>query len=274
MSNENELKTRTKYIDPLIKESGFLLNNLKDREYEVSGMPNDNGIGFVDYVLWGKDGLPLAVVEAKRTIRSPKEGKHQAKLYADCLEKEFSRRPVIYYSNGYEHWFWDDTNYPSRRVQGFHTRDELELMMQRRTERSSLASAKINNEIVERGYQHEAIRKVTEAFEKKNERRSLLVMATGSGKTRVTIALVDLLMKCNWVKRVLFLADRVSLVKQAAKEFGKHLSDVQVVNLLKNPDANGRIYISTYQTTLNQINRIENQKRKFGIGYFDLVVVY
>ena len=273
MSNENELKTRTKYIDPLIKESGFLLNNLKDREYEVSGMPNDNGIGFVDYVLWGKDGLPLAVVEAKRTIRSPKEGKHQAKLYADCLEKEFSRRPVIYYSNGYEHWFWDDTNYPSRRVQGFHTRDELELMMQRRTERSSLASAKINNEIVERGYQHEAIRKVTEAFEKKNERRSLLVMATGSGKTRVTIALVDLLMKCNWVKRVLFLADRVSLVKQAAKEFGKHLSDVQVVNLLKNPDANGRIYISTYQTTLNQINRIENQKRKFGIGYFDLVVV-
>ena len=131
MSNENELKTRTKYIDPLIKESGFLLNNLKDREYEVSGMPNDNGIGFVDYVLWGKDGLPLAVVEAKRTIRSPKEGKHQAKLYADCLEKEFSRRPVIYYSNGYEHWFWDDTNYPSRSVQGFHSKDELELMMQR-----------------------------------------------------------------------------------------------------------------------------------------------
>ena len=143
----------------------------------------------------------------------------------------------------------------------------------RRTSRSLLKSEKINNDIVERSYQHEAIRKVTEAFEENNERRSLLVMATGSGKTRVTIALVDLLMKCNWVKRVLFLADRVSLVKQATKEFGKHLKDVQVVNLLKNPDANGRVYVSTYQTILNQINKVENNQRKFGIGYFDLVVV-
>ena len=273
MKKLTEDQTRETLIDPLLKESGYKLNNKKDREYEVAGMPNDEGIGFVDYVLWGDNGLPLAVVEAKRTIRSPKEGKQQAKLYADCLEEEFKRRPVIYYTNGYEHWFWDDTKYPSRPVQGFHSKDELELMMQRRTSHSSLKSKKINNEIVERSYQHEAIRKVTESFEDKNERRSLLVMATGSGKTRVTIALVDLLMKCNWVKRVLFLADRVSLVKQASKEFGKHLKDVQVVNLLKNPDANGRIYVSTYQTILNQINRVENNQRKFGIGYFDLVVV-
>lgn len=273
MNKLNEKNTRSKLIDPLIKEVGFPLCNKEDKEYEVKGMPNDEGIGFVDYVLWGDNGLPLAVVEAKRTIRSPKEGKQQAKLYADCLEKKFKRRPVIYYSNGYEHWFWDDINYPSRPVQGFHTKDELELMMQRRTTRSSLKSEKINNEIVERSYQHEAIRKVTESFEENNERRGLLVMATGSGKTRVTIALVDLLMKCNWVKRVLFLADRISLVKQATKEFGKHLKDVQVVNLLKNPDSNGRIYVSTYQTILNQINRVENRQRKFGIGYFDLVVV-
>ena len=273
MSKLTENQTRLKFIDPLIKEAGFLLNKEKDKEYELQGMPNEKGIGYADYVLWGNDGLPLAVVEAKRTIRNPKEGKQQAKLYADCLERDFKRRPIIYYSNGYEHWFWDDTNYPSRSVQGFHSKDELELMMQRRTSRSSLKSEKINNEIVERGYQHEAIRKVTEAFEENNERRSLLVMATGSGKTRVTIALVDLLIKCNWVKRVLFLADRVSLVKQSTKEFGKHLPDVQVVNLLKNPDANGRIYVSTYQTILNQINRVENNQRKFGIGYFDLVVV-
>lgn len=273
MSKISEQETRKKLIDPLLKESGFPLIKENDKEYEVQGMPNNEGIGFVDYVLWGDDGLPLAVVEAKKTIRSPKEGKQQAKLYADCLEKEFGRRPAIYYSNGYEHWFWDDTKYPPRPVQGFHSKNELELMMQRRTNRSSLKSEKINNKIVERSYQHEAIRKVTEAFEGNNERRSLLVMATGSGKTRVTIALVDLLMKCNWIKRVLFLADRVSLVKQATKEFGKHLKDVQVINLLKNPDANGRIYVSTYQTILNQINRIENSQRKFGVGYFDLVVV-
>lgn len=273
MKKLSEELTRKNLIDPLIKESGFFLDKKKDREYEVEGMPNDEGIGYIDYVLWGDDGLPLAVIEAKRTIRSPKEGKQQSKLYADCLEKKFGRRPVIYYSNGYEHWFWDDTNYPSRSVQGFHSKDELDLMMQRRNSLSSLKSEKINNEIVERSYQHEAIRKVTEAFEDNNERRSLIVMATGSGKTRVTIALVDLLMKCNWVKRVLFLADRVSLVKQATKEFGKHLKDVQVVNLLKNPDANGRVYVSTYQTILNQINKVENNQRKFSIGYFDLVVV-
>ena len=118
--SDNETLTRIKYIDPLLKEAGFPLIKKEDKEYEVKGMPNDEGTGYVDYVLWGNDGLPLALVEAKRTIRSPKEGKQQAKLYADCLEKEFNRRPVIYYSNGYEHWFWDDTNYPSRLVQGFH----------------------------------------------------------------------------------------------------------------------------------------------------------
>ena len=119
MNNETEELTRKKFIDPLIKEAGFPLNKERDREYEVSGMPNEKGIGFVDYVLWGDDGLPLAVVEAKRTIRSAKEGKQQAKLYADCLEKEFKRRPLIYYSNGYEHWFWDDSNYPQEPFRAF-----------------------------------------------------------------------------------------------------------------------------------------------------------
>ena len=273
MNNLTEDQTREKLIDPLIKEAGFPLNKEKDREYEVSGMPNEKGIGFVDYVLWGDDGLPLAVVEAKRTIRSAKEGKQQAKLYADCLEKEFKRRPLIYYSNGYEHWFWDDSNYPPRAVQGFHAKDELELMMQRRSSRLPLSSAVINDKIVDRSYQHLAIRSITESLEEKNQRHSLIVMATGSGKTRVVIALVDLLTRCNWVKRVLFLADRISLVKQASREFGKHLPDTQVVNLLKDHDANGRVYVSTYQTILNQINKLNNQTRKFGIGYFDLVIV-
>ena len=173
------------------------------------------------------------------------------------MEKEFKRRPVIYY-NGYE-LVWDDSNYP-RAVQGFHTKDELELMMQRRSGRLSLSSAKINNKIVERSYQHLAIRSITESLEEKNKRHGLIVMATGSGKTRVVIALVDLLMRCNWIKRTLFLADRISLVKQASREFGKHLPDTQVVNLLKDHDANGRVYVSTYQTILNQINKLDNQK--------------
>jgi type I restriction enzyme R subunit len=268
-----EDQTRIKLIDPLLKESGFPLNKSQDREYEVTGMPNNQGIGFVDYVLWGDDGLPLAVVEAKRTIRNPKEGQQQAKLYADCLEKKFRRRPVIYYTNGYEHMFWDDSHYPPRSVQGFHTKDELELLMQRRSSLLTLSNATINNDIVERPYQHLAIRSITESLEKYNQRRSLIVMATGSGKTRTIIALVDLLIKCNWVKRVLFLADRRALVKQASREFGKHLPNISVVNLLQNNESEGRIYVSTYQTILNQINKLDNQKRRFGIGFFDLVIV-
>lgn len=273
MNNKSEDLTRKEHIDPLLKESGFPLNKSQDREYEVTGMPNNQGIGFVDYVLWGDDGLPLAVVEAKRTIRNPKEGQQQAKLYADCLEKKFKRRPVIYYTNGYEHMFWDDSHYPPRSVQGFHTKDELELLIQRRSSRLPLSNAIINNDIVERPYQHLAIRSITEALEKYNQRRSLIVMATGSGKTRTIIALVDLLIKCNWVKRVLFLADRVALVKQASREFGKHLPNISVVNLLQNNESEGRIYVSTYQTILNQINKLDNQKRRFGIGFFDLVIV-
>ena len=273
MNKLNEDQTRKVLIDPLLKEADFHLNKPEDREYEVIGMPNNQGIGFVDYVLWGDDGLPLAVVEAKRTIRNPKEGQQQAKLYADCLEKKFKRRPVIYYTNGYEHMFWDDSHYPPRSVQGFHTKDELELLIQRRSSRLPLSNAIINNDIVERPYQHLAIRSITESLEKYNQRRSLIVMATGSGKTRTIIALVDLLIKCNWVKRVLFLADRRALVKQASREFGKHLPNISVVNLLQNNESEGRIYVSTYQTILNQINKLDNQKRRFGIGFFDLVIV-
>lgn len=269
----NEEQTRDYFIDLLLNEAGFALDKPEDREYEVQGMPNDEGKGFVDYVLWGKDGLPLAVVEAKRTRRNPKVGQQQAKLYADCLESKFKRRPAIYYTNGYEHWFWDDSQAPPRNVQGFHTRDELELLMQRRTSRLSLSTTKINEDIASRTYQHQAIRSVAEAFEQHNVRRSLIVMATGAGKTRTVIALVDLMMRTNYAKRVLFLADRISLVKQATREFAKHLPNVGIVNLLDGADANGRVYVSTYPTMLNLINNSKDDTRKFGIGHFDLVVV-
>ena len=154
-------------------------------------MPNNEGVGFVDYVLWGDDGLPLAVVEAKRTKRDAREGQQQAKLYADCLEQEFGRRPVIFYSNGYDHWLWDDVRYPPRAVQGFLKKDELELAIQRRQTRLTLDGARIDGAIVERYYQICVIRRIAEAFEKDNERKALLVMATGSGKTRTVIALVE-----------------------------------------------------------------------------------
>ena len=269
----NEEQTRDYFIDMLLHEAGWALDKEQDREFEVQCMPNSMGVGYVDYVLWGDDGLPLAVVEAKRTKREATVGQQQAKLYADCLEAKYKRRPVIFYTNGYEYWFWDDKAAPPRRVQGFYKKAELELLMQRRTGRKSLALEQINSDIAGRTYQHQAIRSVAEAMEKHNQRRSLIVMATGSGKTRTVIALVDLLSRCSWAKRVLFLADRVSLVKQATKEFNKHLPNAGIVNLLDSQDGQGRVYVSTYPTMLNLINSNKEETQHFGIGHFDLVIV-
>ncbi|MBX9772392.1 MAG: DEAD/DEAH box helicase family protein, partial [Candidatus Obscuribacterales bacterium] len=236
-------------------------------------MPTTSGQGFVDYVLWGDDGLPLGLVEAKRTKKDPRIGQQQAKLYADCLESKFKQRPVIFYTNGYDTWLWDDQNYPPRRVQGFYKKKELELLIQRRTSKTKPSSLAINNSIVERYYQHEAIRHITEELAKGN-RRGLVVMATGAGKTRTVIALCELLQRANWVKRVLFLADRRALVKQAVKEFKKHLPDSSPVNLLNEKEQTGsRVYVSTYPTMMGLIDETESGARRFGPGHFDLLVI-
>ncbi|MEV7428316.1 DEAD/DEAH box helicase family protein [Nocardioides sp. NPDC092400] len=269
----SEAETRRLIIDVLLAEAGWPLDQDRDREYPVAGMPNNEGKGFVDYVLWGADGLPLAVVEAKRTTKSPQVGQQQAKLYADCLEKQFGRRPVIFYSNGYGHWIWDDAaGYPPREVQGFYTRDELELLVQRRQTRLPLVGAAVDASIVERYYQTRAIKAVGAAFDAK-QREALLVMATGSGKTRTVIALTDQLMKANWVKRVLFLADRTALVNQAVNAFKTHLPGATTVNLVTEKATDGRVYVSTYPTMLNLINNVENGTRRFGPGNFDLIVI-
>jgi type I restriction enzyme, R subunit len=269
----SESETRDYYIDLLLKEAGWPLDQSRDREVEVSGMPNAPGRGFVDYVLWGDDGKPLGLVEAKRTRRDPRAGQQQAKLYADCLEKQFGTRPLIFYSNGYEHWLWDDTRYPPRRVQGFYKKDELALVHQRRVTRRPLAQAPISPTIVERHYQSRAIRRIAEAFERDHDRKALLVMATGAGKTRTVIALCDLLMRCNWAKRVLFLADRVALVRQAVNAFKTFLPDASPVNLVTEKEAEGRVYISTYPTMMGLIDDAADGQRRFGVGHFDLVII-
>ena len=269
----SESETRDLFIDVLLQEAGWPLDDSRDREYEVSGMPNAQGVGYVDYVLWGDDGLPLAVVEAKRTRKSAGVGQQQAKLYADCLETHFGRRPVIFYTNGYEHWLWDDAaGYPPRPVQGFYTRDELELMIQRRHTKLPLARASVKTAIAGRPYQVRAIKAVGDAFDAR-QREALLVMATGSGKTRTVIALIDQLMAANWVKRVLFLADRVALVNQAVGVFKAQLPSATTVNLVTEKDADGRVYVSTYPTMLNLINEVDDGSRRFGPGYFDLIVI-
>jgi type I restriction enzyme R subunit len=268
----SEAETRDYYIDLLLKEAGWQLTD-KNLEVEVSGMPNNQGKGFVDYVLWGDDGKPLGLVEAKRTRRDAKVGQQQAKLYADCLQAQYGQRPVILYSNGYEHWMWNDTAYPPRVVQGFFKKQELELMIQRRTSRKNLAEATISTAIVERYYQHRAIKSIGEAFEKHMQRKALVVMATGAGKTRTVIALADVLMRCNWAKRILFLADRVALVNQAVNAFKSHLPDSSPVNLVNEKNTDGRVFVSTYPTMMGLIDEATDGNRRFGVGHFDLIII-
>ena len=270
----DEEATRDTFIDKLLEEAGWPCDRPgKDTEYRVTGMPYGSGEGFVDYVLWGDDGKPLAVVEAKRTRKDPRVGQQQAKVYADRLEAETGQRPIIFCSNGYEHWLWDDLRYPPRPVQGFLSKDELQRMILGRTSRASLAATEIDNNIVERYYQTRAIRRVAESFERDHVRKSLLVMATGSGKTRTVIALCDVMMRARWAHRILFLADRRSLVKQAANAFKAHLPWSSPVNLLSERDTTGRVYVSTYPTMMKLIDEMQDGRKRFGPGHFDMIVI-
>ena len=268
----NENATRGLIIDLALQRAGWPLDHKDDREYEVTGMPNDSGVGYADYVLWGDDGKPLAVVEAKRTTVDAAKGRQQAKLYADCLEAMHGQRPVIYYTNGYETYLWDDQGYAPREVAGFHKKDELASLLHRRTHREPLDVARVKDAIAERYYQKRAIGSIGEHFSRAR-RKALLVMATGSGKTRVAVALVDLLQRAGWVKRTLFLADRVSLVRQAVGAFKTHLPESSPVNLVTEKDKMGRVYVCTYPTMMGLINETTGAEARFGVGHFDLVII-
>ena len=274
----SEAETRKMYIDLMLREAGWDILTTEGAvqplkaciEVEVKGMPNAQELGYVDYVLFGGNGKPLAVVEAKRTSVSPIKGKHQAELYADCLEKQYGVRPVIYYTNGFETYIIDGLGYPPRRLFGFHTANDLELMIQQRS-RKDISDFSVKDHITDRAYQKMAIKAVCEHLNKKH-RKALLVMATGTGKTRVSISLVDVLMRNGWVKNVLFLADRISLVSQAHKNFVKLLPSTTTCVLSDNGerDMNARIAFSTYQT---MINYIDTDDKLFSVGRFDLIII-
>lgn len=272
----SEYETRKKYIDLELKLAGWDFEANITEELKLSGMPNAHQEGYADYVLFGKNGLPLAVVEAKRTSVDPRVGQNQAKLYADCIENEYHQRPVIYYTNGFEIYMWDDMNYTPRKVAGFYTQDELQLLINRRNSRQSLEHIFVDDKITNREYQLEAIKSVCETFEE-GHRKALVVMATGTGKTRTAISIVDVLADKEWVKNVLFLADRTVLVKQAKNNFTKLLPNMSTCNLLSTTDnpEDSRIVFSTYQTMINAIDNTKNKSgnKLFTPGHFDLIIV-
>lgn len=270
----SEYQTRKLYIDVALSDAGWIENKNWVNEYPLYGMPNASGEGYADYVLFGDDGKPLAVVEAKKTCVDLSVGRQQAKLYADLLEKKFGRRPIIFLSNGFETRIWDDTCYPERKVSGIYSKRDLERLFNLRTQKTSLRYITVNKGIAGRYYQEAAIKSVCEAFDERNRRKALLVMATGSGKTRTVIGLVDVLLRHGWIKNVLFLADRTALVTQAKRAFVNRLPDFSVTNLCEStsdPLACG--IFSTYQTMMNCIDSVKDDEgRLFTCGHFDLII--
>lgn len=273
-----EAETRQLFIDMMLREAGW--DVLKEKglkaagkaciEIEVQGMPSVSGVGYVDYILFGNDGKPVALIEAKRATKSLSVGEQQAKLYADCLEKEYGVRPVIYVSNGFETMIIDGLGYPPRNLFSFHTLEDLIFMLQKRG-RKDILDMNPNPDIAGRYYQITAVKSICEWFNKKY-RRGLLVMATGTGKTRTAISLVEILKRNNWVKNVLFLADRTTLVSQAADNFVKLLPSETscILSEDKDPDMRARIMFSTYQT---MVRYIDAEDKKFSIGRFDLIII-
>ena len=269
----SEYQTRKLYIDAMLSDAGWVEGRNWVNEVELPGMPNKSGVGYADYVLYGDDGRPLAVVEAKRTCVDVSKGRYQAKLYADIIEKQTGRRPVVFLTNGFETRI-DDGQYPERKVAAIYSKRDLEKLFNLRNMRTSLENVFVNTDIAGRYYQDGAIRAVCEAFGKKNRRKALLVMATGAGKTRTVIALCDVLLQHGWVKNILFLADRNSLVIQAKKNFVNLLPDLSTANLCETrPDYTAHCIFSTYQTMYNVIDAASDSEGKiFTSGHFDLVI--
>ena len=279
----SELETRKRYIDWDLGLVGWTIGDDVVEEREVHGMPTPSGghdgTGYVDYLLLGRDGKPLAIVEAKRTSLDAQKGLQQARLYAECLRAEFGYAPLVFLSNGFETFFVDDGSAPMRRVSGVSSQDDLQRIMNRRANKTPLASVPVNTDIAGGGanryYQLEAIKRACASFDE-GHRKALLVMATGTGKTRVSAGLTDVLMRAGRVKNVLFLADRVALVSQAKKAYQSYLPDVSTCNLCSNKDErSARVVFSTYPTILNAIDSERNGTgtRMFTPAHFDLIIV-
>ncbi len=269
----SEYKTRKIYIDTLLQDAGWIEGRDWLNEVELSGMPNKSEVGFADYVLYGDDGRALAVIEAKKTCVDVAKGRHQAKLYADLLEEKYGRRPVQFLTNGFDIRIVDN-HYPERPVGAFYSKRDLEKFYNLHLSRTSLNNIHINKQISGRYYQEEAVKAVCESFDKNNRRKALLVMATGSGKTRTVISLVDVLNQHGWIKNILFLADRNSLVTQAKRSFVNLLPNLSVANLCEDKENYGaRAVFSTYQTMMNSIDSVKDEEGKlYTAGHFDLVI--
>lgn len=268
LTSSNEKFTRADIIDKQLALSGWSLSRRTlVEEYLINAASVEKNIQteqFADYVLLGSDGNPIALVEAKRSSRDEIAGKRQAADYADAIKAKFGNDPFIFLTNGKEIQFWDRERYAPRKISGFYTRNDLERLLHQRKYAQPLNRIMINADIAGRDYQNEAIRRVTEGVDE-SKRKFLLVMATGTGKTRTTIALVDALLRSKRIQRVLFLADRRELVRQAMSEFKTHLPNESLARIESGETSGARIQFSTYPSMMQVYSRLS-------VGYYDMIV--
>ena len=269
----SEYETRKLYIDAMLRDAGWKEGQNWLNEVKIVGMKNKSEVGYADYVLYDDRQRPLAIIEAKRTCVDVSKGRQQAKLYADLLEEEYGRRPVIFLTNGFETHI-DDGQYPERKCAFIYSKRDLEKWFNLLSMRTSLKHISVDKNIAGRYYQEAAIKAVCNGFDEKNRRKALLVMATGSGKTRTVIALSKILLDAGWVKNILFLADRNSLITQAKRNFVNLLPNLSCTNLVEEKDNyNAHCVFSTYQTMMNCIDVASDREGKlFTCGHFDLVI--
>ncbi len=269
----SEYETRKLYIDSLLVDAGWVEGKDWINEVELKGMPNKSGVGYADYVLYDDSHKPLAIIEAKKACKDVAEGRRQAKLYADILEKQYGRRPVVFLTNGFDTRIIDG-QYPERKCAAIYSKRDLEKWFNLRAMRTSLRNIAIDKSIAGRYYQEAAIKAVCGDFGEKNRRKALLVMATGSGKTRTVLELCNVLLKAGWIKNILFLADRNSLVTQAKRNFVNLLPDLSCSNICEEKDNyNAHCIFSTYQTMMNMIDDVRDEEGKvFSCGHFDIVI--
>ena len=269
----SEYKTRKIYIDSMLLDAGWTEGKDWINEVKLPGMPNKSEVGYADYVLYDDMHRPLAVVEAKRTCVDVAKGRQQAKLYADLLENQYNRRPVVFLTNGFETRIIDN-QYPERKVAVIYSKRDLEKLFNLQTMKTSLKHIVVDKDIAGRYYQEGAIKAVCDTFDNRNRRKALLVMATGSGKTRTVIALCKVLLDKGWAKNILFLADRNSLVTQAKRNFANLLPDLSCSNLVEEKENyTAHCIFSTYQTMMNCIDSVKDVNGKlFTCGHFDLVI--
>ena len=283
----NEAQTRAQRIDKQLSLAGWDLTDrsqvIEELEIHLDRTPTTSaerppaskfeGRRFSDYGLL-LHGEPAAVVEAKRASRDAELGKEQALQYAKQLRDNHEvTLPFVFYTNGHEHYFWDSDNYPPERIAGFPTQSDLEWMRKRSLEKQSLSVELINQHIVERGYQIQGIRTILEQIEARR-RKFLMVMATGTGKTRTAIALIDVLQRARWAKRVLFLVDRIALRDQALDAFKEHIPGEPRWPERGDKDfpANRRVYVTTYPTMLNLIEKGTAPENYISPFFFDVVI--